>query len=54
MSDRNNLKIEISTEIRDPAETVAVCVFADEPRVEVATDGKLQEFAEGLARDGVV
>src|SRR5918912_1157255 len=54
MNNQNSLRIEVSAEIPEPtsAEAVAVCVFADEPHIESAKDGKLREMAQSFVRDG--
>jgi leucyl aminopeptidase len=54
MTNQNTLNIEVTAAFPQPAEgeAVAVCVFADEPRVGFDSDGEVRGIVDKVVRDG--
>lgn len=54
MNKQGTLRIETRTELpeRSAQEAVALCVFADDPRIELAADTELRDAVDNLVRDG--
>jgi leucyl aminopeptidase len=51
MTGQKTLSVEISDQLPQPDEALALCVFTDEPRAASMLDGETQNLVDDLARD---